>query len=163
MFTFEDICNIALNIEKNGEETYRKAALRCTDRDIARLLTAMADDERRHGQWLATLASTRQLSEKEQEMERLGRHLLEEMMAGNPFLPSSDDLAAAASLEEVLQRSREFEENTIVFYQFLLSLLEDDAAIKEMKNIIAEEARHQRTLETMLDEHGDKLLAILSC
>jgi rubrerythrin len=163
MFTLEDIRNIALNIEKSGEETYRRAARLCPDINIARLLEAMADDERRHYQWLAALSSTRELSAKEQEMESMGRHLLEEMMAGNPFLPSSDDLAAAASLEEVLQRSREFEEDTIVFYQFLLSLLEDDAAIEEMKNIIAEEDRHQRNLETMLNEHGDKHLASLSC
>jgi rubrerythrin len=163
MFTFEDIREIALNIERNGEETYRRAARLCPDINIARLLTAMADDESRHYQWLATLSSARELSEKEQEMERMGRHLLEEMMAGNPFLPSSDDLAAAASLEEVLQRSRDFEEDTIVFYQFLLSLLEDAAAIKEMNNIIAEEGRHQRNLETMLDKNGDKLLAGLSC
>lgn len=163
MFTLEDIRNIALNIEISGEETYRRAARLCHDRDIARLLETMADDENRHYQWLATLSSNRQLSMEEEETARLGRHLLEEMMAGNPFLPNGDELAVGTSLAEVLQRSREFEEDTIVFYQFLLALLEDDAAIQEMKNIIAEESRHQRTLETMLDEHGDKLLAALSC
>lgn len=163
MFTLEDIRSIALNIEKNGEATYRRAALRCPDGDIARLLEAMADDECRHYQWLATLSSNRQLSTEEEETARLGRNLLEEMMAGNPFLPSGDELAGGTSLAEVLQRSRDFEEDTVVFYQFLLALLEDEMAIQEMKTIIAEEGRHQRTLETMLDEHGDKLLADLSC
>jgi rubrerythrin len=163
MFTLEDIRNIAMNIEKNGEEAYRRAARLCTDTHIAQVLTAMADDESRHYHWLATLSSTRELSAKEQETARMGRHLLEEMMAGNPFLPSGDELSAAASVEEVLLRSRGFEEDTIVFYQFLLSLLEDAEAIVEMKNIIAEEGRHQQTLETMLDEHGDKILANLSC
>lgn len=163
MFTLDDIRNIALHLESNGEATYRRAARLCPDPDITRLLTAMADDEARHYQWLATISSTRELSEEERAMAQMGRELLAEMMSSNPFLPDGDQLAAGVSLEEVLQRCRDFEEDTVVFYRFLLALLEDGEAIAEMERIIAEEGRHQQALVTMLAEQGEKPLAHLPC
>jgi rubrerythrin len=51
MFTIADIRHIAIQIEKNGEETYRKAASEATDPDIGQILGKMADDEKRHAQW----------------------------------------------------------------------------------------------------------------
>lgn len=162
MFTLEDIRNIALQIEKNGEDTYRRAARSCPDEDTARLLTALADDEKRHRQWLRALPAGRPLSAEEREMEKMGRELLREMMASNPFVPDSDELAAGDFMD-VLRRSRDFEEDTIVFYRFLLALLDDPEAVAGMEAIIAEEGRHQRQLETLLQQHHDNIAAGQSC
>lgn len=161
MFTLADIRNIAMQIEKKGEETYRKASLRCANPEVADLLTAMADDEQHHFQWLSTLAGTRELSAEEAEMEQMGRELLQEMMESNPFSPSAGALAKATDLEQVLLRSREFEEDTIVFYCFLLALLDDEESRVQMERIIAEEARHQNALEAMLEQNGELMMTEL--
>ena len=158
MFTLTDIRNIALQIEKKGEETYRKASLRSNSQEVADLLTAMADDEHRHFQWLTTLAGTRVLSTEEAAMERMGQELLQEMMESTPFSPAVGDLAKASDLEQVLLRSREFEEDTIVFYRFLLALLDDEESRVQMERIIEEEGRHQSALEAMLQNNGELLM-----
>ncbi len=149
MFTIADIRNIAVQIEKNGEETYRKASLASKNPEIAQLLAAMADDERRHGEWLATLTSDKPLTEEQREMEVAGRTLLQDMVKGNPFLLAESELERAESVGEVLTRSKDFEEDTILFYQFIQEFLDDPDAVRQMQSIIAEEHNHLRQLEKM--------------
>ena len=91
-------------------------------------------------------------------MERMGQELLQEMMESNPFSPAVGDLAKASDLEQVLLRSREFEEDTIVFYRFLLALLDDEESRVQMERIIEEEGRHQSALEAMLQNNGELLM-----
>jgi rubrerythrin len=149
MFTIADIRNIAVQIERNGEETYRKAGLASKNPEIAQLLAAMADDERRHGEWLATLTSDKPLTEEQREMEAAGKTLLQDMVKGNPFLLAESELERAESVGEVLTRSKDFEKDTILFYQFIQEFLDDPDVVRQMQNIIAEEHNHLRQLEKM--------------
>ncbi len=149
MFTIADICNIAVQIEKNGEETYRKASLASKNPEVARLLATMADDERRHGEWLATITSDKPLTEEQREMEALGRTLLQDMVKDNPFLLAENELERAKSVGEVLTRSIAFEEDTILFYQFIENFLDDRDAARQMQTIIAEERKHVQHLELL--------------
>ncbi len=150
MFTIADICNIAVQIERNGEETYRNASLASKNTEVAQLLATMADDERRHGEWLATLASDRPLTDKQREMEAMGKTLLQDMVKGNPFLLAESELQRAESVEEVLTRSKIFEEDTILFYQFIKEFLDDQNAVSQMQTIIDEERNHLKHLELLL-------------
>jgi len=109
----------------------------------------MADDERRHGEWLATLTSDKPLTEEQREMEVAGRTLLQDMVKGNPFLLAESELERAESVGEVLTRSKDFEEDTILFYQFIQEFLDDPDAVRQMQSIIAEEHNHLRQLEKM--------------
>lgn len=147
MFTIADICNIAVQIEKNGEETYRKASLASKNPEVAQLLAAMADDERRHGEWLETITSNKPLTEEQREMEAVGRTLLQDLVKGNPFLLTETELECAESVGKVLTRSKAFEEDTILFYQFIENFLDDRDAVSQMQTIIAEERKHLQNLE----------------
>ncbi len=150
MFTIADICNIAVQIEKNGEETYRKASLASKNHEVAQMLATMAEDERRHGEWLlSTITSDKPLTEEQREMEAVGRTLLQDMVKGNPFLLTESELQRAESVGEVLTRSKAFEEDTILFYQFIENFL-DEAAVRQMQTIIAEERKHLQNLELLL-------------
>jgi rubrerythrin len=149
MFTIADIRNIAVQIEKNGEDTYRKAGIACKDVESAKLLAVMADDERRHGEWLARITSNRQLTEEQRAMESMGRDLLQDMMKGNPFLLAEDELGQAENVQEVLARAKGFEEDTILFYQFIREFLDDEETIRQMNTIIAEERNHICQLQAM--------------
>ncbi len=55
MFTIADIRNIAIQIELNGEKTYRKASEECTDPTMAKIFVKMAEDEKRHAKWFESI------------------------------------------------------------------------------------------------------------
>ena len=153
MFTIADIRSIAIQIEKNGEEAYRKAGQAAKDPGIAMVLEWMADEEQRHAQWFETIRSTRPLTQEQREMESMGRNLLQDIVKGNTFLLDRKELERAETVMEIIVRSKAFEQDTIVFYEFLLSFLDDEESIRQMEIIIGEERNHVRELERMKAKH----------
>ena len=156
MFTTGDIRNIAIQIEMNGKETYRNASKAVRDPDIARVLSWMAEEEQRHAQWFETIRSTKPLPPEHQQFEVMGRTLLQDMVKGNAFLLDQKELERAENVKEVLARSKSFEQDTILFYEFLLGFLEDEDAIQQLKRIINEELNHVRELER-LEERENRI------
>ena len=142
MFRTTDICTIAIQIERNGERTYLQAAAAASDPEIARMFRWLAAEERRHAHWFETLASSVPLAPGQEELEAMGRSLLEEMIAKETFSLDRDMLASATSSAELAAQSKAFEEDTVLFYQFLRGLLEDDQTISQLDAIIAEEQAH---------------------
>ena len=90
----------------------------------------------------------------------MGQTLLQDMVKCNDFLLDEKNLHQSGSVKEVLDISISFEEDTILFYKFLLDFLEDDQDREQLQRIIAEEESHVIHLERMLaevDEPCDKL------
>lgn len=149
MFTIGDIRNIAIQIEKNGEETYRKASKAAKDPEVAAMLAWMAEEEKHHAGWFTRLQSNKPLTKEQQEMESVGRTLLQDMIKGNNFLLDESELQNAKNVEEVIARSKTFELDTILFYEFLIGFLDDQEAIEQLRKIIEEERNHIKQLERM--------------
>lgn len=149
MFTFGDIRNIAVQIEKNGETTYSLAAKLATDPKVVETLEWMAQQEQSHGKWLSNLQSGRDLSEEQRELESMGKALLQDMVRGNDFLLDPEELQGADSMQEVIEKSIGFEQDTIVFYDFLLGFLDDEETARQLQEIIEEERGHIRKLEEL--------------
>ncbi len=147
MFTIGDIRNIAIQIEKNGEETYRRASKASKDPKVAEALAWMAEEEKHHADWFSSLQSSKPLTPEQQEMELVGRTLLQEMVKGNSFLLDESELQNAKSVEEVIARSKIFELDTILFYEFLIGFLDDEEAIEQLRFIIEEERNHIKQLD----------------
>ena len=159
MFTFGDIKNIAIQIEKNGEQSYLKASKNSPDPQIAEMLLWMAEQEQKHANWFANLKSSKPLTAEQQEIEAVGKSLLQDMVKGNNFLLEEKNLEKSTSVREVLEISISFEKDTILFYQFLLDFLEDKDDKKQLQYIITEEQSHISQLEQMLatvDDHCDE-------
>jgi rubrerythrin len=57
MFTLTDIIELAVQIEKNGESTYRRAQQATSDPFLADLLGRLADEELEHQRWFTELKS----------------------------------------------------------------------------------------------------------
>lgn len=149
MFTITDILNIAVQIEKNGEESYRNASKIVKDPEVAKMLSWMADEEKCHAKWFEAFPTNRPLTAEQGEMEAMGRSLLQEMVKGNTFLLAQSELEQMETVLEVLTRSKEFERDTILFYEFLLGLLDDRETMQQLQQIIEEERKHLRRLELM--------------
>jgi rubrerythrin len=151
MFTIGDIRNIAIQIEKNGEETYRRASKAAKNPEVAKVLAWMAEEEKHHAKWFTNLQSSKPLTPEQQEMELVGRTLLQEMIKGNPFLLDENELQNAKNVEEVIARSKIFELDTILFYEFLIGFLDDQEVIEQLRKIIEEERNHIKQLERIED------------
>jgi rubrerythrin len=151
MFTLDDIREIAVQIEKNGEQAYRRAAVVAKQPEIAALFTRMADDELRHAEWFESIRSERPLSDDERELEQMGRRLLQEMVAGQTFSLGQQDLEQAGDLEESLEQSRIFEQDTVLFYEFLRGMIDDAEVKTQLAAIIAEERRHIEQIAELAD------------
>jgi len=154
MFTFDDIRAIAIQIESNGEAAYRRAAGRAGDPQLAELFRWMAEEENRHARHFARMKEAKMAAGEAEAAERMGQDLLQEMVKDQTFSLDGDDLAAAVDISAALRQSLAFEEDTILFYQFLSDLI-DDAVVKEqLAAIITEEHRHVTLLAGMVDDGG---------
>ncbi len=149
MFTLNDICNIAVQIERNGEVTYRRAGDAARDPEIAATLVWMADQECQHAQLFESIRSTKPLTAEQRKMEAVGKSLLQDMVKGNEFLLRQSELERSESVTEVLEKSKAFEQDTIVFYNFLLDFVDDVDSLLKMKRIIEEEKNHIKELDRL--------------
>ena len=149
MFTVADIRDIAIQIERNGEKSYREAAENAASPEIAEMFNWMADEEKRHAQWFETIQSEAALTEEQQELEKMGRRLLQDMVEGQTFSLEQGELVKATSFQEMISCSKGFEKDTILFYEFLKGLISDDSAVQQLEAIIAEEQNHFERLEEL--------------
>ncbi len=163
MFTLGDIRNIAIQIERNGEETYRNASKAARDPQVAQMLALMAEEEKSHANWFTGIASTTPLTAEQREIEQMGRALLQDMIKGNNFLLDEKELINAASVEEVIARSKVFELDTILFYEFLIEFLDDKEAEEHLRKIIKEERNHIMQLEEIENPSSFKKPVSISC
>lgn len=151
MFRITDIRNIAIQIEKNGEASYRQAAEQVSDQKISEIFTWMADEEQRHRQWFEELQSEAKVPSEHAELEKMGKSLLQDMIANQTFSLDQEQLNQTSTLAEVLAQSKAFEEDTILFYQFLLGLIDNEETARELETIIEEERLHATRLEELVE------------
>lgn len=147
MFTLADICNIAIQIEQNGEAAYRRASANSRNGEVADFFSLMADEEKRHAAWFANLCNKVNIPAKDQQIEKMGRELLQKMMAHQTFSMDSEKLAESNNIEEALSQSIEFENDTILFYEMLHSFLEDTETMAHLETVINEEQSHIERLK----------------
>ena len=149
MFTLTDICNIAIQIEKNGAETYLNASKTVKDPDLAKALAWMASEEKNHAIWFESIRSDKVLSAEQMKMEAVGRSLLLDIVKSNTFSLDDNVLKETTELTDLIAQSIEFEQDTILFYEILLDLLDNDETIEKLKFIIQEEHNHIKKLKMM--------------
>ncbi len=155
MFTLDDICNIAVQIECNGERTYREASVMTTVPHFSQLFQKMADDEKRHAEWFENIKLTKPVSPEQQELEAMGRKLLQDMVKEQTFALEQESLNIEEEVDELLEQFISFERDTIIFYEFLGGLVDETESRKQLEMIIEEEnchIDHIREMITVLKE-----------
>lgn len=152
MFRITDIINIAVQIEKNGEKSYREAGEHVTNPEVKEMLLWMAEEETRHRNWFESFQNDAPVPPGHEELEKMGRTLLQDMIANETFSLDQERLNKTSTLHDLLSQSKAFEEDTILFYEFLKGLLEDEEAVRKIDNIIEEERKHAERLDNMAKE-----------
>jgi len=155
MFSAREILDFAIKIERNAEDLYREAANKMENPEIGSLLLFLADEERRHAEWFQQRKETIKLEGDAAEMERLYGTLLRDMIGDQAFSLAETDLSRMDQVKALLELAVEFEHDTILFYETLHSLIDDEDTSARVREIITDENEHVQLLsEKMTSPSG---------
>ena len=149
MFTTREIIDMAIQIEKNGENYYREALKRTTDPSLESLLLFLADQEYEHAQWFEGLKKRVKESDPGGDVAEIDGAMLQSLVGNQRFSLNDVDVSNLDSVKGLLEVAIELEKDTILFYQMLQTFIDDPATLEDLNEIIAEENRHIE----MLSEH----------
>ena len=147
MFSTVEILDIAIGIEQNGEAVYRDALEIISDPQLVDLLTWMADEEVKHARWFSNLKQSVETESANPFVEEMGRELFNDLLGEKSFSHKEADFSKVEQIDDLMAIFIEFEKDSILFYELLEPLIEDESTLENLKKIIAEENNHIATLQ----------------
>jgi len=142
MFTAQDIFDIAIRLEENGEKTYREAIAHVPDEELKALLAWMAKEEQYHASWFSQQKDRLIKGEDHQLMQQLSSALVEDVVQDQAFSLQEVDFSTIKTVGEMIRIFIGFEDDTIAFYEVLKTLVMDEEVSSQLDRIIAEERNH---------------------
>jgi rubrerythrin len=149
MFSLREIIDIAIQIEKNGENYYREALENISDPSLEPLLIFLADQERDHARWFEDLKQQLKDSADGLDMGEMSGRMLQSLVGDQKFSLDEVDFSELDYEERLVEVAIELEKDTIIFYQMLQEFIHDPDTLEGLNKIIAEEKRHIE----ILNEH----------
>ncbi|SDT83889.1 ferritin family protein [Desulfobacula phenolica] len=150
MFTMDDLLEVAITMEKNGESVYNTSIKEVKNKDLKSMLKWMANEEASHGKWFTDLKNSFSLEMEEAELKEMVPQVLQDMMGENTLSLDDVDFSKIKTLSKLLETFIKFENDTILFYELLEMFIEDETVLEGLKKIILEEKSHVDQLESML-------------
>jgi len=157
MFSAHEVIDIGIKLEKNSEDFYREALDKVSNPLLESLLYFLADQESRHGEWLEQLKAEVNLSHVAWNGVELGSKLLQDMVGDQQFSLSEVDLSKVGTIRTMIDHAIEFEQDTILFYEMLRSVIDAPEILSILDKIIGEEKRH---IEKLKDYQQNQLLTV---
>jgi len=147
-YNAREILEIAINIERNGADYYRKATELFENEGLKKLLLQLAEWEETHIEAFKQMAKS-----VETYIDELGDFRPEEYIKITPramaslavFSTGSDPEQMIRGLKnrrEILEKALKFEKDTIIFYQGLKDFAGNSAGFDKIDQIISEEQKH---------------------
>jgi len=155
MFSIEDIVNLAVKIEKNAEKTFREAATKVANPSLVSLLHWLADEEIKHAEWFSEFHKKLDRAVDDPKLEEIGKAILQSALDDQVFSLKDVDFSNIDQIADLLRKTIEFENDTILFYEMIRSFLEDEETSVHLNTIIEEEKGHIRLLEEFLDSGAE--------
>ena len=152
MFSIEDIIDMAIQIEENGEKVYRKAIEKALNPSLASLLQWLADEEAKHIRWFSELRKVANSTPIDPRLEEMGKNILRSVMGEQSFSLDEADFSRIDMVKDLIRLAIEFEKDTILFYQMIQGFIHDNQTLDQLREIIEEETRHIGILEDYLAE-----------
>ena len=148
MFTLNDLFDIAIKMEENGHAVYLKALKQVNNRDIESLVQWMADEENRHKSWFQEQKD--RLSAGSRDLNVMLPGVIQEMMGDKSLSLCELDFSKITTPLQMLETFIMFENDTILFYQFLEAFVESESVKAGLHKIIAEETAHVDKISEMI-------------
>ncbi len=151
MFTTNDLFEIAVNLEKNGEATYKKSLTKLKDKKLISLLQWMADEEACHMKWFADQQKESPMELDEADLKKMVPDVIAQMMSKKSLSLDDVDFGKISLPGEMIELFIGFEKETIEFYGVLGMFIEEENTLEGLHSIIAEEEKHIEKLTDMLE------------
>jgi rubrerythrin len=150
MFTVNDLIDIAVKMEQNGEALYLASRRKAQSPQLKSLLQWMANEEAAHGSWFADKKGKWASKDDQTDLEAMLPDVIKEMMGDKTLSLDEVDFSQIQSTASLLETFVTFEQDTILFYEFLQAFIQDGAALEGLKKIIDEEKKHVAELKEMI-------------
>ena len=153
MFTIDDIIDLGIQIEKNGEKILRDAQTKVQNPELASLFKWLADEEVEHTTWLSTLKPVSGEDTDTGSMEAMGRSLLRNILGEESFSLKNFDFSKTDQADDLISKMIEFENDTVLFYKMIRSVVSDKKTIDCIDTIIDQEQQHAQKLQQFLESN----------
>ena len=151
MFTAFELFDLAMQIEANGERFYRRAVTKAKRDSVKDLLGWLADQELLHKSAFAEIKERIAHGTKPvPSFPSLSQQALSRAMGRHAFSLDELQIDSIQGEEEMLSAALLFEEDTILFFEFIASFVSDHSAFPVLEKIRAEEFEHKRLLAEKL-------------
>jgi rubrerythrin len=161
MFSAKEIIDLAIQIEENAEKVYREASEKTSDPEISAGLQWLAEEELRHTRWFSELREELESTANDPELEEMGTAILRGVLGEEIFSLKDVDLSQTDHIKDLFRMVIQFEKDTVLFFEMIRSLAEDEETLKHLNQIIQEENRHVQVLEEFVSGSGSLNLVTL--
>ena len=147
MFSANEILDMAIKLEKNGEAVYRNAIAKVAKPEFIGLLEWMADEEVKHAIFFSNLKLELETNRRHPFIDEMSRELFDDLLGDKNFSLREVDFSLVETADELIEIFVEFEKDSVIFYKVLEPFVEDPVAREQLKKIIEEENRHIEKLQ----------------
>ncbi len=136
MFSANEILDLAIKLEKNGERVYRDAIENVSNPELITLLEWMADEEVKHANWFADLKLKFDLKGVNPFMEKMSRELFDDLLGDKNFSLKDVDFYSVSDIDDLIAIFIEFEKDSVRFYRVLEPFIGDPVSLESLKKIL---------------------------
>jgi rubrerythrin len=150
LFSANELLDMAIKLEKNGEAVYRNAISKVVKPELIAMLEWMADEEVKHANFFSKLKHELETNRANPFMEEMSRELFDDLLGDKNFSLKEVDFSLIENSEDLIAIFIEFERDSVIFYKVLEPFIEDPADRKQLKEIIEEENCHIQNLQEFI-------------
>jgi len=148
LFSANEILDMAIKLEENGEAVYRDAINKVSNPELIKLLRWMMDEENKHANWFAEMKLKLDQKSVDPFMEKMSRELFNDLLGDKNFSLKDVDFSSVSEIDDLIAIFIEFEKDSVRFYEVLEPFIEDPVSLESLQKIIDEENHHiNRLLE----------------
>ena len=151
MFSIEEIIDLAIQIEQNGERIYRDALQKISNPSLSFWLQRLADEEAQHAKWFAEMKDASQGPVDDPRLEQMGQSILRSILGDQAFSLQDIDFSSLNQIKNLFELGIEFEKDTVLFYEMIRDFIEDEITLIALNTIIEEENRHIQLIQGFLE------------
>jgi len=152
LFSANEILDMAVKLEKNGEAVYRNAIEKVVRPELIDLLEWMAAEEVKHADFFANLKLDLESKNANPFIDEMSRELFDDLLGEKNFSLKEIDFSLIENTDELIAVFVEFEKDSVIFYKVLEPFVEDPVAREQLKIIIEEENRHIKRLQEFVGD-----------
>jgi rubrerythrin len=149
MFSIYEIVDLAVRIEENGEHFYRNLSKDVMQPALEQMFRWLADAEVQHREWFMKLKEQLRPRRDKGQLEAIGGSILQEILGARTFSLEDADFSKVTNVGDLIKIALEFEKDTILFFEIIQGLADDEKTNAGLRRIIAEENNHVRMLQEL--------------